>query len=58
MKAILGLLSLLVVLGIVSMLAKKQVAPEQAQAVQALPQQVKAQVEATLQQPRPIPDDK
>jgi len=58
MKGILGLLSLLLVLGIVSMLAKKQVAPEQAQAVQALPQQVKAQVEASLQQPRAVPDDK
>jgi hypothetical protein len=69
MRAIFGVVSLLVVLAIVGVLAKKQLssAPavpgtsagatpqEQSQQVQ---QQVKQSVEATLQQARPAADDK
>jgi predicted lipid-binding transport protein (Tim44 family) len=62
MKALAGALSLLVVLGIVSLLVRKQLpaaaASGQQQPSQAVPQQVKQQVEAVLQQPRAIPDDK
>ncbi len=62
MRAVLGVLSLLLVLGLVSLLAKKQLpdaspatAQQQSQQIQ---QQVKTQVEAAMQQPRAIPDDK
>lgn len=60
MKALAGLLSLLLVLGVVALLAKKQTAaaPGATQPTQQLPQQVKQQVEAALQQTRAIADDK
>jgi hypothetical protein len=61
-KALFGAVSLLLVLGIVSLLVKKQLPVDTAQSPQqqsqALQQQVKQQVEAALQQPRPVPDDK
>jgi Na+-transporting methylmalonyl-CoA/oxaloacetate decarboxylase gamma subunit len=62
MRVVFGALSLLLVLGIVSLLAKKQLpqdaaqsTPQQAQKIQ---QDVKQQVEAALQQPRTSADDK
>ena len=62
MKALLGIVSLLVVLGIVSLLAKKQLPPAQPQTseqpTQQTPQQVKQQVETLLQQQRPNPEEK
>jgi hypothetical protein len=63
MKALAGALSLLVVLGIVSLLVKKQLPGaaangQQPSSSQAVPQQIKQQVEAVLQPPRAIPDDK
>lgn len=62
MKALLGVIGLVVVLGMVSVLAKKQLSsaatPGNPQPTQQLPQQVKQQVEAALQQSRSIPDDK
>lgn len=83
MKAVFGLLGLLLVLALVGVLAKKQLgalkepvpalalpappgsgAQPAAAAVltpqqqQAVPQQYKQAVEAVLQQPRPMPDDK
>ena len=62
MKGILGIVSLLIVLGVVSLLIKKPLPTGNAQSsqqqVQQAPQQVKQQVEAIMQQPRPIPDDK
>lgn len=60
MKTLFGLLSLLVVLGIVGFLAKKQLPSPSASAPQPPPQQVqqqvKQQVEAVLQQSRPVED--
>lgn len=62
MKAVFGVVSLLVVLGVVSLLAKKQLpsasAPGAQQPSQQIQQQVKQQVEAAMQQPRAVPDDK
>ena len=62
MKGILGIVGLLIVLGIVSVLVKKQLtggaAQSSQQQLQQAPQQVKQQVEAIMQQPRPVPDDK
>lgn len=62
MKALFGAASLLVALGVVSMLVKKQLPAGQPQnpqqQSQAVQQLVKQQVEAVLQQPRPVPDDK
>jgi predicted lipid-binding transport protein (Tim44 family) len=62
MKALFGVVSLLLVLGIVSLLVKKQLPANdthsQQQPSQQLPQQVKQQVEAAMQPVRPIPDDK
>ena len=62
MKGILGIVSLLIVLGIVSLLVKKQFPTGNAQSsqqqLQQAPEQVKQQVEAIMQQPRPVPDDK
>ncbi len=62
MKALFGAVSLLLVLGIVSLLVKKQLPSDAAQSPQqqsqALQQQVKQQVEAALQQPRAVPDEK
>jgi hypothetical protein len=62
MRGILGIVGLLIVLGIVSVLVKKQLtggaAQSSQQQLQQAPQQVKHQVEAIMQQPRPVPDDK
>ena len=69
MRGVFGVLSLLVVLGAVGFLAKKQLShttppvtapgittPQQAQL--PVDQQVKQSVDALMQQPRPMPDDK
>ena len=53
MKAILGVLSLLVVLGLVSLLARKQLPSGAASAPQ-----VQQQVETLMQKPREMPDEK
>ena len=66
MKALLGIVSLLLVLGVTSLLVKKQLAPVSAQGAQTptaqsaqqLPQQVKQQVQAAVQQQPVVPDDK
>jgi hypothetical protein len=72
MRAIAGVLSLLLVLGIVGVLAKKQLnatsvppalvtaTPGAAplQQSQQVQQQVKQSVEAAMQQARPMPDEK
>lgn len=64
MKAALGLVSLLVVLGVLSLLVKKQLpasnqpAAQSTQAQQAAPQQIKQQLDAAMKQPREIPQDK
>ena len=62
MKALFGAISLLLVLGVVSLMVRKQLPAATAQTSQqpsqALPQQVKQQVEAALQQPRAVPDEK
>ena len=62
MKALFGVVSLLVVLGIVSLLVKKQLPAGAAQSPQQqsqqAQQQVKQQVEAAMQQARPASDDK
>lgn len=73
MRTVFGFLSLLIALAIVAVLAKKQMGvltvapsgmpaapasatlPQQSQQIQ---QQVKQSVENTLQQPRPMPDEK
>lgn len=69
MRAIFGIVGLLIVLAIVGVLAKKQLGPtasvvpgaapaaspqQQSQQVQ---QQIKQTVESTLQQARPMPED-
>lgn len=62
MKALFGLASLLVVLGIVGLLAKKQLPNPTASAPEPSPQQVqqqiKQQVESAMQAPRPVDDSK
>jgi hypothetical protein len=62
MRAILGAVSLLLVLGVVSLLAKKQLPQSAAQGPQQqsqkIQQEVKQQVEAALQQPRTTQDEK
>ena len=73
MRTVFGILSLLIALAIVAVLVKKQmgmltvaptgmpIAPASAalpQQSQQIQQQVKQSVENTLQQPRPMPDDK
>jgi len=57
MKAILGVLSLLVVLGLVSLLARKQL-PSGAASAPQVQQQVQQQVETLMQKPREMPDEK
>jgi len=61
-RAIFGAVSLLVVLGIVSLLAKNQIPQGAAQSSQQQPQkiqqEVKQKVEAALQQQRTASDDK
>ena len=62
MRVVLGAVSLILVLGIVSLLARKQLpqgaAQSSQQPSQKLQQEVKQQVEAALQQPRSTSDDK
>ena len=62
MRAIFGVVSLLLVLGVVSLLAKKQLAQGSAQGPQQqsqnIQQEIKQKVEAALQQPRTTQDDK
>jgi hypothetical protein len=62
MKALFGVVGLLLVLGIVSVLAKKQLPAAQNQTVgqptQQTPQQVKQQLETLMQQPRQTPEEK
>lgn len=74
MRTVFGVFSLLIALGIVALLAKKQVGalnvPRPAgvasspvstqlqQQNQQIPSQIGQSVEATLQQARPMPDDK
>ena len=62
MRVVLGAVSLLLVLGIVSLLAKQQMPQGAAQNSQQQPQkiqeEVKQKVEAALQQPRTSADDK
>lgn len=62
MKALFGIVSLVVVLGVVALLAKKQLPAGSAQSPQQqseqVQQQVKQQVEAAMQQARPPADDK
>ncbi|WP_394792379.1 hypothetical protein [Rhodoferax sp.] len=70
MRAIFSVLGLLLVLVVVGLLAKKQLAPLAAvpstvvpmapasASGQPLPQQVKQAVDAALQQPRAMPDEK
>ncbi len=66
MKALLGIVSLLLVLGVTSLLVKKQLAPTtaqgasapSAQSAQQLPQQVRQQVQAAMQQQPVVQDDK
>jgi UPF0716 family protein affecting phage T7 exclusion len=69
MRAMFGVLGLLLVLAIVGLLAKKQLSTSIAvptatpgatvqQQSQQVQQQVKESVEAAMQQARPVPDDK
>ena len=73
MRAIFGVLSLLLVLAVVGLLVKKQLAsPQQAipasapakpagtvqEQSQQIQQQYKQAIDAALQQARPVPDDK
>jgi hypothetical protein len=62
MRAILGAVSLLLVLGVVSLLAKKQLPQSSVQNPQQqsqnIQQEVKQKVEAALQQPRTTQDEK
>lgn len=69
MRAVFGIVGLLIVLAIVGVLAKKQLgstasaipgtapATSPQQQSQQMQQQIKQTVEATLQQARPMPDD-
>jgi hypothetical protein len=66
MRPVLGIVSLLVVLAVVGVIAKKQLgsvdgttsgATTQRQA-QQIQQLIKATVEGLMQQPRPMPEDK
>ncbi|WP_295958129.1 hypothetical protein [Rhodoferax sp.] len=63
MRAIFSVLGLLLVVVVISLLAKKQIAPMVATpqgtaSAQQLPQQVKQAVDAALQTPRSMPDEK
>jgi hypothetical protein len=69
MRSMFGVLGLLLVLAVVGLLAKKQLASTSAlpqttpgttvqQQSQQVQQQVKESVEAAMQQARPVPDDK
>ena len=63
MRAIFSLLGLLLVVLILGLLAKKQLAPavqtpQAAASAQNMPQQVKQAVDAALQQPRELSDEK
>lgn len=63
MRSIFSLLGLLLVVLVLGLLAKKQLAPavkapQSAASAQNIPQQVKEAVDAALQQPRMLPDEK
>jgi len=72
MRMVTGVLGIVIVVAIIGMLAKKQLQPPASRSATvgtdggtapvavtpALPQQVGASVAATVQQARPIPDDK
>ena len=63
MRTIFSLLGLLLVVLVLGLLAKKQLAPtvqtpQVAASAQNMPQQVKQAVDAALQQPRMLPDEK
>jgi outer membrane protein assembly factor BamE (lipoprotein component of BamABCDE complex) len=62
MRVVLGAVSLLLVLGVVSLLVKKQIPQGTVQTPQQpsqnIQQEVKQQVEAALQQPRTTADEK
>ena len=68
MRAIFSVLGLLFVVAVIGMLAKKQLSPVAATpgsaaplspaSAQQLPQQVRQAVDAALQQPRAMPDEK
>jgi hypothetical protein len=62
MKALLGIVSLLLVLGITSMLVKKQLpagtSQNPQQQAQAVEQQVRQKLDAAMQQARPAPEEK
>jgi len=73
MRAVFGVLSLLIVVAVIGVLAKKQLSPAPvkvapadtgvnlpapAAAPQQQVQQVRQQIENTLQQARPMPEDK
>nr|WP_315204430.1 hypothetical protein [uncultured Albidiferax sp.] len=63
MRAVFSVVGLLVVVMLISLLAKKQVAPLVAMpqgpaSVQQVPQQVKQALDAALQTPRDVPEEK
>lgn len=63
MRAIFSVVGLLLVVVVISLLAKKQIAPvvttpQGPASAQQLPQQVKQAVDAALQTPRGLPDEK
>ena len=66
MRAVFSVVGLLLVVVVISLLAKKQIAqisplaatPQGPASAQQLPQQVKQAVDAALQTPRSLPDEK
>lgn len=63
MRAIFSVLGLLLVVVVISLLAKRQIAPlvvgpQGPASVQKMPQQVKQAVDTALQTPRNVPDEK
>jgi hypothetical protein len=63
MRAVLGVLGLLLAMGMVVVLAKQQLGPSRqavpvVQPAQQIPQQYKQALEGALQQARPVEDDK
>ncbi|MEO5794992.1 MAG: hypothetical protein ABIP34_08215 [Rhodoferax sp.] len=63
MRAVFSVLGLLLVVVVISLLAKKQITPLVAgpqgpTSAQQIPQQVKQAVDAALQTPRDMPDEK
>jgi hypothetical protein len=63
MRAVFSVLGLLLVLVVISLLAKKQMAPmvatpQSSASAQQIPRQVQHAVDAALQTPRDVPDEK